>query len=150
MKEERKIVLEGMSSEFEGAELGDARLAKRLVSIADAAVAAPSASLPEQAGNDAALEATYRFLNNDSVQAATILAPHYRQTVRRCRDAGAVLCLHDTSIMEFGGEAVRSGLGPTHNKHRGFFAHVTLCVSRTENIPTGVVAMRSWPSSARM
>ena len=70
--------------EFEGARLGDARLDRRLGSLSGALAQRASDSLPAVMGDDAALEATYRFLNNERVSAAKILRPHMQRTVERC------------------------------------------------------------------
>ena len=56
-----------VSEEFIGAELGDKRLTRRLLGMADSAEQAPGASLPQRAGSSAELEATYRFFANKRV-----------------------------------------------------------------------------------
>ncbi|MBK7862176.1 MAG: hypothetical protein IPJ65_26890 [Archangiaceae bacterium] len=60
--------LPGIEAEFERAELGDARLNKRLMSFASAFANAPDESLPEMAGSIAEREAHYRLLNNERVE----------------------------------------------------------------------------------
>lgn len=51
------------SAEFEGAELGDERLAK----IADALAASPGSSFPKVTADESELEAVYRFMTNARV-----------------------------------------------------------------------------------
>lgn len=114
--------------EFGGAELGDSRLSHRLVQMGAAAMEQPGASLPKMMGEDAALEATYRFLNHPSITPEQVLAPHVRRTVERCRDRSLVYVAHDTTDLMFGGEVERENLGRVRNKKSGFEAHVSIAV----------------------
>src|SRR5438874_2255009 len=93
---------DGIGQEFEGAQFGDARLNQRAVQLAELMALDPEASFPAAAGNDAGLEATYRFLNNDRVTAEEILAPHRRETARRAAAAAQVVVAHDTTEFNFG------------------------------------------------
>ena len=86
-----------LETEYDVAELGDARLDRRLVHLAKMMARQPEVSFPKAAANDADLEATYRFLSNDDVSAEAILAPHVHQTVRRARNGGPVVVAHDTT-----------------------------------------------------
>src|SRR5437870_13440513 len=97
----QKRMVETVGAEYEGAALGDTRLNRRLVQLADALSAEPDASFPHASANDAELEATYRFLNNERVTAPEILAPHCRQTARRAARATAVVVAHDTTEFNF-------------------------------------------------
>jgi Transposase DNA-binding len=56
-----------LKGEFIGGSLGDTRLDARLVRVVELMAESPSASFPEQMGNDAELEALYRFLGNKRV-----------------------------------------------------------------------------------
>ena len=114
--------------EFGGAELGDARLSRRLVRMGAAAMAMPAASLPKMMGTDAELEATYRLLNHPSIVPEQVLAPHIRQTAERCRSRPLVYVAHDTTDLMFGGEVERENLGRVRNKKAGFEAHVSIAV----------------------
>jgi hypothetical protein len=73
-------------AEVEGAVFGDARLKRRLGSIVEMLAKKPSKSLPEAAGDEAALEAVYRFLNNEKVKPEAVLAPHIARTCRRASE----------------------------------------------------------------
>jgi hypothetical protein len=116
----------GVKLELEGVGLGDARLDRRVVEIAQALAKRPGDSLPDAFVSSAALEATYRFLGNERVSPAAILKPHIALTQQRCRQNDHVLAVFDTTELRFGGE--RAGLGNlTHG--RGLFAHVGLAVS---------------------
>ena len=73
-------------AEFAGAELGDARLSKRLVKVAARTVTKPDASFPKTL-TEAELEGAYRFFGNPKVDPEGILGPHLRQTVNRIAQA---------------------------------------------------------------
>ena len=133
-----------MSAELGGAELGDARLRKRLCSLADQLAARPSASFPK-AFDDAKLEAAYRFFGNDEVTPETILAPHLRQTARRAAEAARIIVVHDTTAFEFGGQSKRAGLGHLiRPAAQGFFGHFSLALSADgTRTPIGLLAVET-------
>jgi hypothetical protein len=128
-----------VGDETEGANFGDKRLASRLAVIMSAAVNAPGDSFPTMAGGDAALEATYRFLNNARVTHEAVLAPHVRSTARRIRAAGRVVVAHDSTQLSFGPVPRRDldlvGKGSTY----GIDVHVSLAIAEA-NVPLGVLA----------
>lgn len=129
--------------EFEGADFGDRRLAKRLLSLVERLVVDPSASFPEAAGTDAALEATYRFLGNSAVTPERILAPHVSATLERCRAEDVVIVAHDTT--EFSFSTPRAGLGRINDAGQGFFAHTALAVSADgSRRPLGVLGLNTF------
>ena len=130
-------------AEVRGAELGDARRSARLEEIAENLAAKPSESLPKAMEDEAALEAMYRFLGNEKVLPAAVLAPHVKQTAARCRELERVLALMDTTEVRYGGE--REELGYlTHEKGRGVFAHVCLAASPSTREPQGVLHCETW------
>lgn len=133
-----------MSKEFAGAELGDARLSKRLCSLADQLAARPGESFPK-ALDDAELEAAYRFFGNDDVTPEAILAPHFRQSARRAAGATRVIVVHDTTAFEFGGQAKREGLGHLiRPAAQGFFGHFSLALTADgTRTPLGLLALET-------
>lgn len=116
-------------AEVEGAVLGDARLTKRLEIIAESLAKRPSESLPDALGDEAALEAVYRFLGNKKVRPEAVLAPHVAQTCRRSSEQKRILAVFDTTEVRFGGE----------RKGRGLLAHVGLAVNPENREPLGVL-----------
>ena len=135
-------------SEFEGADLGDLRRDKRLERISSAIAVNPSRSLPETFGKGAELEATYRFLGNDSVGFEDILAPHFAKTVKRAESsAGVIIAAHDTSEIKFGGEFPREGLGWLRHGRQGYLAHCSMLVAlegpTRHRVPLGVLNIKA-------
>lgn len=127
--------------EYEGADLNDERLERRLIRLAEELARRPSASFPDASKNDASLEATYRFLANDGVDWTSILAPHVRQTLKRVDAQPApVVVAHDTTEFNFGSSA-RKDLGRVgRGKSFGFHGHFAVAVALDERkTPLGAV-----------
>jgi hypothetical protein len=126
--------------DFAGGDFGDVRLTKRLLRIVEGLSPNPAASLPDAAGSDGQLEGTYRFLENEKVTPQGILAPHYAATARRAKEAGLVLCAHDTTELAY--STAREGLGRINDGGRGFFAHVALALRADDaRSPLGVIGL---------
>ncbi len=118
-----------VSSEFSRAELGDERLTRRLMTVADIAARAPASSFPEMVTGDGELEGIYRFFSNEKVTPPAIFAPHFAETRRRIGE-GHVLVVHDTTSFVFGGNQKRPGLGRFKSGvYQGFFGHFALAVA---------------------
>jgi hypothetical protein len=131
-----------LSSELEGAELGDERLNRRLGMLADQVAQRPDAGFPK-ALDDAELEAAYRFFGNERVTPEAILAPHVRQTAKRASEHARVLVVHDTTQFEFGGQKRREGLGRLIRPGQGFFGHFSLAVTADgARKPLGLLALQ--------
>jgi hypothetical protein len=131
------------AEELGGADLGDRRRTERLRVIAGQLEAEPAKSFPRATGSDAALEAFYRFINNDAFTAADIVAPHIASTLKRAATAGSVIAVHDTTHVNYG--AAREDLGPTTGKHHfGFIAHTVLLLGEEDGLPVGVAHIETF------
>lgn len=126
-----------------GADLGDARLSRRLGQIVAAIARQPGKSLPKALPGPAALEATYRFMSNEAVTPEQILAPHAAATGERCVGR-CILAIQDTTECVFPGATLRDGLGWLTGKRQGFRAHVTLAVDADDGDPLGVLDAHTW------
>ncbi len=58
-------------------------------------------NIPAALGGRAELEAAYRFFDNEKVTPEKILKPHVDATVKRCKNQKVVLCVQDTSELDF-------------------------------------------------
>jgi hypothetical protein len=104
------------AEEFGGAKLGDGRLTKRLIHVASAFAAKPTASIPGACSGWVETQAAYRFFDQASEKKQglgweDILTPHLECTVARMRQHRVVLCLQDTTELDFNGQRIE-GLGP--------------------------------------
>jgi hypothetical protein len=134
---------EHLATEMATADLGDARLSRRLGLIMAALSRRPGESLPKTLVSAAALEATYRFMSNQSVTPQRILAPHIAATCVRAEEAGFALAIQDTTECEFAGES-RQGLGRLSERRRGFHAHVCLAATVDDGRPLGILGAHTW------
>ena len=134
--------------ELAGADLGDARLNRRLQKIVQALSTQPEASVPQASGAWAATKATYRFWDHEALTADAILAPHVAQTTARCQAQARVLVVQDTSVFNFSAHPATRGLGPSSNgQGHGLLVHTALAVS-LDGVPLGVLHQHTWSRSA--
>lgn len=129
--------------EFKGIDLGDKRLDKRAVLLAERLAAKPMASIPGACGGWAETQAAYRFLGQEEMEWSDILAPHGECTKERMRPHAVVLCLQDTTELDFNGQAIE-GLGPlSYEAQRGMYLHPTYAVTVARE-PLGVLDSWMW------
>jgi hypothetical protein len=128
--------------ELRGVNLGDERLNKRSVKLLASLAAKPSVSIPAACGGSETL-AAYRFLSQDGITWRDILQPHIDCTLIRSQAHPVVLCLQDTTELDFNGQSI-DGLGPlSYEAQRGIYVHPTLAVT-PERLPLGVLDAWLW------
>jgi hypothetical protein len=133
-----------VEEEFDGADFGDERLTQRLMTLVKALDGAPQSSLARSSKTIAAREAAYRFVENERVGIDAMLAPHRAATVERCREAGVVYVVSDTTEFSFSGAVRGKGLGRTQGGGRGFLGHVAIAVSADgSRKPLGVLGINT-------
>ncbi len=131
------------AEEFKGIDLGDKRLNKRAYLLAEQLAAKPTASIPAACGGWAETQAAYRFMAQDKVEWTDILAPHIACSKARMREHDVVLCLQDTTELNFNGQDI-AGLGPlSYEAQRGMYVHPTYAVSVSRE-PLGVLDAWIW------
>lgn len=134
--------------EFGGAELGDGRLRQRLIKLAARFADKPTASIPGACADWAETQAAYRFFDQARADKRglgwqTVLAPHIAQTEARMRQHPVVLCLQDTTELDFNGQDIL-GLGPlSYEAQRGMYLHPTYVVT-PEREPLGITDAWMW------
>lgn len=150
---------EGMSSEFWAqnelgtASLGDARLTRRLVSIAQIKGAQPGSPFLETIqGDRAAAAGYYRFIDapdESEIDMDSILASHRKRTLGRIKGAKRVLCLHDTTDINYSTLLACKGLGrvgknQTGTISKGLSLHSSYVVSAEDGVPLGLWDWHCW------
>lgn len=126
-----------------GIDLGDQRLNSRVVKLLESLSERPSASIPDACDGWAETKAAYRLLAQDKIGWEDILEPHWARTQERMRAEPVVLCLQDTTELDFNGQTIE-GLGPlSYEAQRGMYLHATLAVT-TDRIPLGVLDAWMW------
>lgn len=131
------------AEEFKAIDLGDRRLDKRTVLLAERMAANPMASIPQACGGWAETQAAYRFFAQDDIEWEAILASHWGSAETRMRAHPVVLCIQDTTELDFNGQRI-AGLGPlSYEAQRGMYVHPTYAVS-PQREPLGVLDAWMW------
>jgi hypothetical protein len=131
------------AEEFATVDLGDKRLNKRLVKVAQQWADKPSQSIPTAAGGWGDTAAAYRMLDNPRCDWREILGAHCHSTTERMSALPVVLCLTDTTELDFNGQTIM-GLGPlSFEAQRGMYLHPTYAVS-TDREPLGLLDAWMW------
>jgi hypothetical protein len=131
------------SKEFKTVQLGDKRLESRVIQLAEQLGGKPTASIPKACGGWAETQAAYRFLSQEDLEWNDLMSPHWECTHKRMSEHKVVLCLQDTTELNFNGQEIE-GLGPlSHEAQRGLYLHPTYAVT-PEREPLGVVDAWMW------
>ncbi|MBG6223447.1 hypothetical protein IWX79_004423, partial [Janthinobacterium sp. CAN_S1] len=103
----------------------------------------PTASVPKACQGWGETMAAYRFFDNNSVDWQAIMAPHWQQTAQRMAALPVVLCLQDTTELDFNGQRA-FGLGPlSYEAQRGMYLHPTYAVTPARE-PLGIIDAWMW------
>ena len=88
-------------AELGGANLGDARLNRRLVRVVERLGAQPGASIPVACGGWAETQGAYRLLAHEAVDGEAVLTPHWECSIERMRGQPVVLCIQDRTELDY-------------------------------------------------
>jgi len=129
---------------FRRAELGDARLVRRSVGLAEALARSPRLSLPQVWATSAELQAGYQFLRSPRTDFNDLMEPVQLATRERALEERSVLVLHDTTdVMCPAAEPEEVGFLQTGKA--GFYVHHALCISADETRrPLGILWSQLW------
>ena len=132
------------AEEFETLDLGDARLNRRAVLLAERLAQKPGASIPNACQNWSETVAAYRcFLSNEDVSWDDVMQAHWQASEQRIGQHPVVLCLQDTTELDFNGRQM-AGLGPlSYEAQRGLYLHPTYVVT-PDREPLGVTNAWTW------
>jgi hypothetical protein len=126
------------------AELGDARLSKRLVKMVEDLAGQPEASVPQACGDWAATKGAYGFWDNAKVKPDSILSAHKQRTVDRLQGKDTILAIQDTTDLDFTHHPGTEGLGHLDRPWlQGLKVHSCLAVS-IEGVPQGFIYQEAW------
>jgi hypothetical protein len=141
--------------ELANSKFKDARLGKRFRSLLEQLSSSPGGPIPLACQDWTNTKAAYRFLDNDRVSEAEILAGHFDATRDRvAATAGSILVLHDTTELTYhredgrqighlGTSQVGSATRPLYHKVCGILMHSSLAVT-TDGLPLGLSAIKFW------
>ena len=140
------VPIDWTEEEFGGCELPDARLQRRLLSVAQDFYARPTANVAQACASRSKTKAAYRFLDHEKTTMDTLLQPHYRATEARVRAASIVLAVQDTTRLNYTAHPATAGRGPIGsraNGPQGLHLHATLAFS-TQGTPLGFLEVQCW------
>lgn len=127
-----------------GAELGDARLTRRLVRLTRSLADQPERSVPQACGDWWETKAAYRLWSHADLTVAQILSGHVQRTVERISRETCVLVVQDTSQLCYTTHRATHGLGGLRRRgQRGMFVHPLLALS-TDGLPLGLLNLAFW------
>lgn len=88
------------------------------------------ASIPTACGDGwAETKAAYRLLDNPKLDFREVLRAHSDKVLARIRERERVLCLQDTTELDFSGRPSMAGLGRlNYDKRQGLYLHPTLVI----------------------
>src|SRR5262249_21097951 len=123
---------------------GDGRRTTRLSELAGVLAPPPTAALPEACGNDALLQAAYRFLAHDAIEPHDVLDSHLAATSRRLRHVPVGVAGHDTTAVDWTSHPATRGVGPLGPRAcQGLLVHRTLAFTPAR-LPLGRLAHQVW------
>ena len=132
--------------ELSGANLGDKRRNKRLITIVEDLAAQPNESVSQASRDTAAMQATYEFWANKRIVASEIIEAHTTSTIERIKKHKTVLAIQDKTELDLGNRRRTTGIGAISNQAaKGLHLHSVLAVSE-EGVPLGLLerAIRSY------
>ncbi len=132
--------------ELEGCPFPDQRLKARLGKLLSALGQRIGSTVPLACQDWAATKAAYRFFDNEAVKPEASLVAHSQATVQRMAAHPVVLCVQDTTALNYSTHPRTQGLGPiAHNRDKtlGLFLHATLALS-PEGQALGLLQAQTW------
>lgn len=127
-----------------GIELGDVRRTRRLIKLVEDLSARPTGSIPLASGGWAETKAAYRLLDTEALDWRELLEVHTERTRERLQDQPVVLCLQDTTELDFTSQPGIAGLGRlSYEAQHGLYVHPTLVVT-PEGVALGVIDAWMW------
>ena len=132
--------------EFGGVSLREARLRRRLCTLARDLYARPQAPLPQACGTRAKTKAAYRFFDHVRVNLQSILASHYQSSAARAARESVVLAVQDTTSLNYRTHPRTELLGPIGSDTDGavgMLVHSTLAFNLA-GTPLGLLQVQCW------
>lgn len=135
--------------ELSTADLGDGRLNRRAGVLLRQLAERPEQSIPGACQGWAETQAAYRFFSNEKVTSEGVLLAHVEAVLARARQHPVVLCVQDTTELDFTSKPQTAGLGPlTYENALGLYVHPTVAFT-PERLCLGVVDLWTWVRDAQ-
>jgi hypothetical protein len=137
--------MSALAAELDTIALGDQRLNRRARRLLATLGDKPTVSIPAACGGWDETRAAYRLFNQAAVTPERVLSPHFACTEERLRAHPRVLCIQDTTELDYTTQKDNiAGLGPLNYESRwGLYLHPTLAVT-PERVPLGLLDAYTW------
>jgi hypothetical protein len=137
--------MSALAAELDTIALGDQRLNRRARRLLATLGDKPTVSIPAACGGWDETRAAYRLFNHAAVTPERVLSPHFACTEERLRAHPRVLCIQDTTELDYTTQKDNiAGLGPLNYESRwGLYLHPTLAVT-PERVPLGLLDAYTW------
>lgn len=126
-------------SQFEGVNLKDERLNKRIKIVASNMMKAPSASILEQNKEWKDIKGAYRFFDSKQISFDEIVKPHIELTKKEVDKREMVLAVQDTTYIAYSHHPSVKGLSRTggsgNTRAEGIILHNTLAIDPNKPYP---------------
>lgn len=130
-------------------DLGDSRRSIRLCEFLDKASQNYQASIAQLAQNRHTSKAYYRLIENEHLDKNIVLEEHVKAAQQRAKDHKTVLCIQDTTELDYSSKPATKGLGRlNYDARHGMYVHPTLMVS-TQGVPLGITDLWTWARSPK-
>ena len=129
-----------IKSQFEGIDLKDERLNKRINIIASNMMKNPSASIPEQNNVWKDIKGAYRFFDSKQIDFNEIVRPHIDKTKKKIEEREIILAVQDTCYITYSHHLSVNGLsniggGRNSKNGKGIVLHNTLAIDPLKTHP---------------
>jgi len=115
-----------------------------LIKLVEDLSARPTGSIPVASGGWAETKAAYRLLDNPALEWREMLEVHTARTVERLKGEEVVLCIQDTTELDFTTQPGIAGLGRlSDDAQHGMYVHPTLMVT-PQGLALGVMDAWMW------
>jgi len=133
-----------LGKELQEMEVGDKRIRQRSIKLLETLGNNPQVSIPAACNGWSETKAAYRLFDNNKVTAQDILEPHYACSAERMSQHPVVLCVQDTTEVDYTGKTDIQGLGPlNYDTRQGLYLHPTLAITPSR-LCLGVIDCWTW------
>lgn len=146
----RAVGRQPIREEFLNNDLGDVRLNKRLMQLAELLDGKIESNIPQAcSGNWKEIMAAYRFFSNPRVSPDLIQATHFSNVISRIADANQdpLILVQDTTSFNYQAHPATSNLGIIGKfkqyKARGIYCHSAM-IYTTHGTPLGLLFQKFW------
>ncbi len=132
--------------EFALLDLGDKRLNKRLIDLANKFAAQPQAPINQACEDWADTKGAYRLFDNEKAASKKIFLPHQKRTVVRMSAHPLVFAVQDTVLFNYTAHPKTKDLGPISDekrKQQGLVMHHTMILTEA-GMPLGRLTQSIW------